>query len=234
MDSAMVETQDDVLTSALFRVASDPALVTTLHEIIGDFCHECRNALNSFKLSMYLAKRDLGLRTSGLLDDVESRYEAVEHRFERLQSICRPMALRPIRASLALVVEERSRSWTEAMAARGRELTFIPPQGPDVGDFDPVRLPESLDAFIQWRAEVGEAGSPALLRWGARDGRFELEWDEPGAECLVGSVRDPERPDPLALPFLARVITAHGGTTTLDLRDGLRLGACWPLVVHPT
>jgi len=223
---------DDALTGSLFRVATDLGMVTALHDVLGGFCHECRNTLNSLKLSLYLAKRESNVPTSDMLGEVESRYHEVEQLFDRLQLICRPMRVTPIRASLALLIQERSRSWVEAMSARERELTLVPPHEPDVGDFDPVRLTESLDAFVRWRAEVGEARSPAMLRWGVRDGRFELQWHEPRAGKPAGAAPGTARPDPLALPLLARVITAHGGTTTLDVDEGLRLEATWPLVMR--
>src|SRR5262249_4604588 len=100
------------------------------------------------------------------------------------------------------------------------------------GDYDPIRLASGLDAFVEWRSEVGEAGSPASLCWAIRGDRFEVAWHEPAAGGL--SRPDPPQagPDPLALPLLARVITAHGGNTALDVGDGLRIEASWPCNMH--
>jgi len=235
MDPLMVQAmQEEDLACSLLGVVSNPFKVRALHEILGGFCHQCRNTLNSLKLSIYLAKRDPAHSASLVWSDLDHRYRDVELLFDRLQAICRPMTLTPIKASLSLVMEERGPSWIEAMAARDRSLTLSPPTENDVGEFDPVRLPECLSTFIFWRAEVGEAGQPAQLRWGARADRFVIAWDEPTAWGIGGSGECSDRTDPLVLPLLARVISAHGGTLTLDLQDGLHLGATWPLAVRPS
>lgn len=236
MKSLMIEQTQGDLASSLSRIAANPEMVSALHEIMGGFCHQCRNILNSLKLSLYLANRDASASTIPGWSDLEGRYRSVELLFDRLQTLCRPMNLSSIHASLALVVQDRSRAWTEAMATRGRTLTLVPPTGSDVGDFDPVRLPEALDAFVLWRSHAGEPGQPATLCWAAVDDRFELTWSEPSAWGLgeTGAGGPPDRADALALPLLARVISAHRGSLTLSLRDGLHLGACWPLVARPT
>lgn len=229
----MVQAMQHVdLAGSLIDVVANPLKVSALHDILGGFCHQCRNTLNSLKLSLYLAKRDPSHATTAYWGELEERYRAVERLFDRLQAICRPMTLTPIKASLSLIMEERGPGWIEAMAARGRCLTLMPPTETDVGEFDPVRLPEGLGTFILWRAEVGETGQPAQLRWGTREDQFVIDWDEPTALGLAGPAEASDQTDPLALPFLVRVIAAHGGTLTLDNHDGLHLGATWPLAVR--
>lgn len=235
MDLQMVQAmQEDDLARSLIGVASSPSKVRALHDILGGFCHQCRNTLNSLKLSLYLAKRDASHVASPLWGDLDQRYKEVELVFDRLQAICRPLTLTPIRASLSLVMEERGPLWIEAMAARNRTLILVPPKTPDVGDFDPVRLPECLSTFILWRAEVGEFGQPAQLGWGIYEDQFLVEWDEPSAVGIGGSGASSDRSDPLALPLLARVLSAHGGTMTLNSHDGLHLRVSWPLTVRPS
>ena len=163
--------QEDDLACSLIDVVSNPFKVRALHDILGGFCHQCRNTLNSLKLSLYLAKRDPAHAASPDWGDLDHRYRDVELLFDRLQAICRPMTLTPIKASLSLVMEERGRSWVEAMAARDRCLTlFAPPAGNDVGEFDPVRLPEGLSTFIFWRPRLARratrpsfAGAPERI-----------------------------------------------------------------------
>src|SRR4051812_10760623 len=58
MESVMSKVvEGNRLTSSLCRIAADPAQVGTLYEILGGYCHQCRNTLNSLKLSLYLARR---------------------------------------------------------------------------------------------------------------------------------------------------------------------------------
>ncbi|WP_406696549.1 hypothetical protein V5E97_36755 [Singulisphaera sp. Ch08] len=226
--------QEDDLACSLIGVASSPTKVRALHEILGGFCHQCRNTLNSLKLSLYLTKRDTTHEASPLWGELDQRYKEVELIFDRLQAVCRPMTLTPIKASLSLIMNDLGPAWISAMAERDRSLHLIPPGTSDVGDFDPIRLPDCLNTFVLWRAEVGEQGQPAQLGWGIHENQFVIEWDEPSSLGIGDSAVDPARSDPLALPLLARVLSAHGGTMTLEYHDGLHLRATWPLNVRPT
>jgi hypothetical protein len=233
MKTLTVEQPQGDLAITLFRIASNPDMVQALHEVLGGFCHQCRNLLNSLRLSLYLANRDANASKLPQWPDLEGQYRSVEQLVDRLQAICRPMSLSLIRAPLSLVMRDREAAWTLAMSERDRSLQLVPPEGPDVGDFDPIRLADSLDAFVRWRAEVGEPAGQATLRWGVVDDWFELEWIEPTAETLQPAEVPSSGIDPLALPLLARVISAHGGTLSLQTCDGLHLGARWPLVARP-
>jgi hypothetical protein len=226
----MPERFDDELTASLVRVAADPAQVRSLHEILGSFCHQSRNLLNSVKLTLYLASRVRPCGTAGSWSSVEQRYRAVEAIFDRLQSICRPMVLTPLRASFAALVDDRRTAWISTMALRGRTLTFAPPAEDVVGEFDPIRLGEGLDAFVAWRAEVVPNGQPAHLAWCEEQGQFRLDWEESASGArTVGDRVDSSTS--LALPFLTRVISAHGGTLELGDGDGSRLTIRWPLTL---
>lgn len=234
MESVTIEQTQGDLAGSLFRIAANPEMVTELHQIMGGFCHQCRNTLNSLRLSLYLANRDSSAATIPAWSDLESHYRSVERMFDRLQTICRPMRLTPIRASLSLVIDQHWAEWVAAMGATGGLLERIAPAGPDVGDFDPIRLAEGLDAFVRWRAREGTPGQRAELRWVVSDGRFALLWSESGSSAGAACEDGLERADSLALPLLARVISAHGGTLDLSLRNGLHLGASWPVVARPT
>jgi len=222
----------DQLAEALVNVVSDPTKVRALHELLGGFCHQCRNSLNTIKLSLYLAQRvatepaDLDWRP------LDEGYREVETIFDRLHTLCRPMTLTLIRAPLSLIFEDRGPTWQNAMSARDAKLTVMSPSDdePVVGEFDPIRLAQGLDAFVVWRSELVPFGQPATLRWGVRDDRFTIDWHEPDVPSRPGS--DPS--DSLALPLLARIIAAHGGALALDHRNGFHLGANWPLTVRTT
>lgn len=222
------------LARTLVGVVSNPSKTHALHEILGGYCHQCRNTLNSLKLSLYLSKRDPTHVASPQWGELDEQYKAVESIFDRLQAICRPLVLTPIRASLSLILNERKPFWTETMAARSRILTLVPPHSSDVGDFDPNWLADALNSFVHWRAAVGEFGQPAQLGWSIYEDQFLIEWDEPSARGFVSVGPEASRSDPLALPLLARVVTAHGGQMTLNTHDGLHLRVSWPLIVRPS
>jgi hypothetical protein len=233
MESPMVEqrTVDELITS-LVRIAADPKQVSSLHEILGSFCHQCRNLLNSLKLSLYLARRDQRAAVDDSWNVIEPRYRAVEQFYDRLQLICRPMALVPLRTSLASLLDDRYPSWAEWMAEHDRRLEWNPPEAPTIGEFDPIRLGEGLDAFVAWRAQAGAPGEPARLSWREEDQRFRLDWDESGAPHSRHGDACGECTGSFALPLLARVVSVHGGTIDVDFREGLHLRIQWPLILH--
>jgi hypothetical protein len=223
---------DESLAVSLLRAAADPAERDRLHELLGGFCHQCRNTLNSMKLSLYLAKRGSDTKRRAVWSDLEPRYMAVEQFIERLQLIVRPMALTPVRLALSLLFEERGGAWSATMAASGRTLTCVSPPDPVVVSFDPFHLGHALDGLVAWRAAAGPPGTEASLHWWVDRGRSYLEWSE--------TVTNTERPaatrdEALVLPLLGRVATAHGGSFSIDARDGLLIRLNWPVdaFTHP-
>jgi hypothetical protein len=230
--SLQEKTEGD-LTTALFRIASDPTLVTALHQILGTFCHQGRNVLNSLKLNLYLAQRCRPDCERNRWEDLEACYGALEQLFDRLQAICRPMPLTPVRASLGLLMEEGRSGWAEAMSAHDRPFELVAPSKPAIGDFDPVRMRDGLDVFINWRARAGEPGQPASLSWSADRRAFHLDWDEPGSSGPSTVAEHGDSPDPFALPLLARVISSHGGSLDLNRRHGLHMSVRWPREFRP-
>jgi hypothetical protein len=221
------------LASSLLRVAADPESLDSLHGLLGGFCHKCRNALNGLKLSLYLAKRLSHPEALAQLKELESHYDSLERLFDRLQLICRPMAITPITLPLGLLIEERRGTWDEWMARRGRRLLVSSPGEAVIGEFDPNRLTQGLDALVAWRAGDGAPGEPARLRWRLQNQQFQLDWVERSAQGLDldSAPGGLDLSESLALPLLARVISAHGGHLDLTVRDGLRIGLRWPVAV---
>ncbi len=216
------------------RIVSDPVKAGSLHGLLRGFCHDCRNDLNSLKLSLYLARRGAEGSDPSIWDEFEPRYRAVECLFERLQAIYWPMVPETVRLPLELLVEERRPGWVESLSRNGRALGLDPPEAPTVGDFDPIRLGQGLDAFVSWRAAVGERGRPARLRWGAEAGQFHLVWSEPGARALEARDAADDQREPLALPLLARIVSAHRGAVEVTSDDGLQVHLRWPLDGRPS
>jgi hypothetical protein len=233
--SAAPGTADDAgqgLAEVLCRIVADPAQVDWLHQSLGPFCHEGRNILNVLKMSLYLARRHdaLAAGDGGVWNDVEQHYQAVEEFFDRLQMLWRPISLAPVPMSLSLLLEDRRPAWDTEFAARGRILEMSNPGAADAGQYDPHWLGRALDGFVVWRAGAGLRGGEARLNWWTDGGRFHLEWREPPGESDSRSPQD--RPEPLALPLLTRVIAAHGGVLDLLAAGGGHVRMSWPQVVR--
>jgi hypothetical protein len=219
-----------------------------LHGILGGFCHQYRNHLNSLKMSLYLACGPDSGTPSAVWREVEPRYTEVERFIDRLQLICRPTHLSLVRLALDLLIEERQGGWSDGLAARGRSLLLRPPEVVLVGEFDPTRLAQGLDDLVSWRAAVGDPATDLRLTWSSEGGLFHLVWDEP-AQVEPGSGPracrgfevggDPTENDgdrsaslcALTLPLLTRIISLHGGTVGTTSGESWRLDLRWPLDV---
>jgi hypothetical protein len=222
------------LGQALSRLVTDPVRVEALHAVLGPFCHRSRNILNSLKISLYLARRQETAPggSEDLWAEVEQRYRMVEEFFDRLQMLWRPLSQALVRIPLSLLLEDRRERWVAQFAAHDRVLQMRATGKDDAGDYDPNSLGAALDAFVAWRAAVGEADRDARLRWQTRERRFELEWDEPRAplRARAETASSALRPESLALPLLGRVIAAHGGVVELVEPSGGHLRLSWPHV----
>jgi hypothetical protein len=245
------EPQTDPLRLVLARVVSDPEQTRYLHKILGPFCHESRNILNGLKMSLYLAVR-CGEVPAVTWDAMERRYVAVEQIIDRVHQICRPAPLYPVRLPLDLLFKDHVSCWSRVLAAAGRRLAFEPPAEPVVAAFDPNRLELALDDLVRWRAACGRRGTVAKLGWATERGSAVIRWTEcdapEGAPVLEPSAQrggrrqpgltdadpDPAREGPdlldlFALPFVTRVLAAHGGTVESSDQDGWQLHMRWPL-----
>ncbi len=221
-------------TPSLLRVASDPRPIGSLHELLGGFCHKCRNTLNCLKMSLYLAKRDSEPDVLATLNQLEPHYREVEQIFDRLHAICRPITLTPVTLDLALLIDQRRLAWDAWMAARQRPLVVCSPREPAVGQYDPNCLGQGLDALVSWRAAAGTPREPARLRWHVHEQHFRLEWEERSAGGFDTPAIEAGPSASLALPLLMRVVSAHGGRLDLSVRDELLIGLSWPLALHRT
>ncbi len=210
----------------MLRAASDPSQCAGLYELLGTYCHQFRNALNSLKLGLYLAKRGAGCDRPAAWSTLDPPYVALERLLDRLQAIVRPMRLTLVRVPLGMLIDDRRVRWTELLAANGRALECRASSNDEPVAFDPYQLGLALDALAEWRAAAGPAGVSVILRWGIEGSNSELEWFEPAATAGESFTR---QSDELALPLLGRVTSAHGGALSVDTRDGLRIGLRWPL-----
>jgi hypothetical protein len=221
-------TTDEVLGDQLLRIARDPDLRQRVYEHLREYCHQCRNRLNSLKLSIYLAMRQSPSPTVDPWLEIERYYRDLERRVEQVQFLCRPLVLSRVALGLELLIDDRRGTWAQLLATRGRALEVVPPTNRAVASFDVDSLGRALDSVVAWRASDRSDARSAKLRWWVEDGFAHLVWEEPATALQPREVPPPEEPPTWTLPLLARVALAHGGDYRIDTERGWRLEVAWP------
>jgi hypothetical protein len=224
----------------MLPTVTDPERIASLRRMLSGFSHRCRNALNAIKLSLYLVRREQPGDLPVGWPSLEEACLEVERFFDHLQSIYRPMKLTLVRAPLGQFMAEQEPRWRTRLQGCGRALRVDPPGQDPPGDFDPIHLGMGLDAVVAWRVRVRGASRHPRLSWRTCDGYSEVSWEEAGTsppQIHPGGAGDRDREyqeptelDSLALPLLARIVTAHGGHTEWEPEPGC--GFClrlrWP------
>jgi len=222
------QTEDARLADQLLAIARNPILRHSVYERLGEYCHQCRNRLNSLKLSLYLARRGAVEGYAGTWDALDGHYLELELLIERVQVICRPMVLSRITVGLDLLIEDRRQEWTSILAGRGGDLSFIAPTDRALASLDIDRMILGLDALARWRSVAVAPGTTTRIRWWVDAGWAHLAWEEdpPRARFTLGTDPSPDRTWTLSL--LARVAAEHDGELRLNDRLGWRLELTWP------
>jgi hypothetical protein len=212
---------EDELSCSILRLVDDPERIENLRKMLSSFNHECRNSLNGIKMSLYLFKREADGPMPQRWLELERTYQELERLFDRLQVIYRPLSLTLVRSPFGQLVSERLPTWSSWFQHRGRALQVAPPGEDGPTDFDPMYLGLALDAFVAWRAEAGHAKFQTRLSWKVEDDSLEVTCEEvrPAGICpaverqraSAGSSRPLGHIDSLALPLLARIVSAHRG-----------------------
>jgi hypothetical protein len=222
------------------KPSGDPDALDPFGQLLRRYNHRCRNSLNGIKMGLYLFERESALPMGPPWNELSLMYEDIERLFDRLQMIYRTCSMTCVRSPLGQLISERLPSWRSWFGARGRDLAVNPPSHDDPGDFDPMYLGTGLDAFAAWRSAAGDCGRHPQLSWRIDAGCFEVSWDEAAHSSGCGgheADNDPsprsealESTDSLALIFLERIVSAHGGQveTTSDRAFGAKLR--WPQI----
>jgi hypothetical protein len=221
-------TTEELLGDHLLRLARDPDLRLMVYEHLREYCHQCRNRLNSLKLSIYLAMRQASSTAVDPWVEIERHYRDLESRVEQVQFLCRPLVLSRVTLGLDLLFDDRSESWTRLMATRGRGLELVPPADRAVASFDVDRLGKALDSVVAWRATESSAGQSARLRWWVEAGFAGVSWEETDTPRGPTDPSSPDQAPAWTLPLLARVALAHGGDYRIETDRGWRLEVAWP------
>lgn len=219
---------DHALADQLVRIARDPELRRLVYERLGDYCHQCRNRLNSLKLSLYLAMKQSSIVPPSHWNTIDLHYQELERRVDRVQMLCRPLELSRVTLSLELLFDDRRDSWMRLMSSRGRNLEFVRPSEKSIASFDVERLGQALDSLVKWRAGDTSASRSATLRWWVDSGYVHLIWEEPLARPFRQAESNCDEEATWTLPLLARVAIAHGGEYRLQEEHGWRLEVSWP------
>ena len=219
---------ENALAGQMLRLARDATLRGMVYDRLGDYCHQCRNRLNSLKLMIYLMTKQCADPTVGVWEEVNRHYRDLERKVEQIQTLCRPMTVSRVTLALDLLIDDRREAWTRTMIASGGSLEMIPPGSRTESKFDVERLGGALDALVEWRAGEVATGRPARLRWWVEQGVSHICWEEP-VRPETGVRRAPTAGDVIwALPLLVRVVEAHGGDCRVEESGGWRLDGSWP------
>ncbi|MEO6810395.1 MAG: hypothetical protein ABI353_14875 [Isosphaeraceae bacterium] len=217
------------LAGDLLKITASAEQLSTLYETLGEFNHLVRNRLNSLKLSIYLARQDGPKHLDEYWAELDRRYRTIEGFVERLQTIYRPMSLTPMRLTVGMLFDDLHAKWSKGFESRQVRFMLTSPSDQAVGHFDPIRLGQGLDALAAWRTDNAKANSLVHVEWHVAGEDVVVLWREPEVTCLpLDDAPEGDAPC-LALPLLARIITAHGGRLDASLEDGLLLQLRWPL-----
>jgi hypothetical protein len=222
----------------LLQIVNDLERVERLRAVLSGFCHRCRNSLNGIKMSLYLFRRESRGAVPDGWGEIETIYQYVEHLFDHLQTIYRPMTISMVRFPLDELIHHHVPKWRSWFESRGLKLQIDPPESEVPGDFDPAQLGLGLDAMAAWRADVGPIGVVVRVAWGVHEGSIEIRWRENAPRSAtrepasMSCQRDADSPsrrvDVLALPLLARILAAHGGQLACERGAGFGVLLRWP------
>lgn len=217
----------DDLTSEFLPVVDDPEQVAQLYALLRDHCHDLRGKLGEYRMAEYMARRSGVVHpgSEAALGEFEVRFGELVRFLDDLQMICRPMTPNPSGVSIGEILNEMHRRWATELAHAGRSLRWIAPNGPPEGCLDAFLLGHALDSFVSWRAEVAVGGDGVRARWAAESRGLRLLWEEPDVVPKPSITNLPC----LAPVLLGRVLRAHGGTLSLDDRNGFRLELSLPI-----
>ncbi len=231
---------EEGLSCSLLRLVHSDQQLRQLREELSGYTHRCRNLLNGMKMGFYFVRRGAEQPLPEWWDGLERNYRGIEELLDQLQMIYRPITLSLVRSKMGCLIQDRQRIWSDWFGSGCGTLDIArSPLEESAGEFDPMCLTMGFDALARWRAAALSPGQSAQLSWGTRDGQFEVSWiehagkvttvDRPQTSSVAGSSSPWSARQPLALPLLARVMTAHRGTMEWGMEPQFHTRLRWPL-----
>ena len=219
----------DPMTESFLALANDPRQTEQLYQSLRSFFHDARNRLGLIKSGLYLAQQAATADQLKLWDELDLHYQTVERFVERVQGLFQPASFEPYEGDLGAWLNERRLNWESWFGARDRRFSWCPPAQVARGWFDPTRLLQALDALMNWRAGVDGHDEAGRLAWSSDDTHLQLDWIETHAHPSGQVEARDARAISMALPLLAQVMSAHGGTLAVANTGGFAIGLRWPI-----
>jgi hypothetical protein len=230
----MASTQDcQGVARALMAIAADPGRTDELYGVLGEFCHGIRDRLNALKISLYVVNQSVSAEQGRCWQEVHEQYLGVEQFVDHFQTVFRPMSLNLMSVSLGRLLEENRDAWEGLIRSRGAKVFWSRPKTDPAGTFDPMRLIDALDRFVQSRVAELLPGTLVHVSWFSEDGQFRFSWEERNPPVAADQPpREECRNSMMALPMLARVMALHGGAVTARSCNGCSIELRWPMVAR--
>jgi hypothetical protein len=227
---AMTSNGVDGLSNAMLSIVSEEDQIALLHHHLDRYCHRFRNRLNSLKLCLFMGKKSLGESEfdKGQWQELETLYQVLENLMEQFQQYCRPSEVHPMEVSLRSFVQELRGTWSHRLSNREIQVEFHSTDCRSKCQLDLARMTLGLDALANWRGSVLPPGSTIVLNCWEDQGSFWLSWEESEPLPSARDDSDDEVAANIALPVLARILHAHGGTLEVTHQEPFRLLLRWP------
>lgn len=209
-----IAAQVDGLAGALLRCVEEPERIPLLQSLLDRYCHRLRNRLNSMKLSLYLSRRLSGEVYGPEWVRADLAYRTIEMTIEQVQLFCNPLQAMPVDGDLDVWVRDHRTSWEKLLVGHPVHLEYEPSSEPLPTQFDWYRLAQGLHGLVLYWAGLEDHDCVIRLSWGRELNSLFLRFESDSS-----IVRPKDSTENLALPVLARVLMAHGGTLLIPASE---------------
>lgn len=216
----------------LLELHDQPDALATLRRFLDRYLHRARNRLNTIRLGLYMARRNLG-RDHESIREIERSYEQVQRFLEHFQRFMLPIELSPVEGSLGQFLQDR----VQAHCRRSTGSDPIRPEFEVRWDgldhprrFDPNRLGSALDEYLLAVAAARPRNRSIGFHVAEQDAELHVAAFESTGAPLAPSPPEAARLSPcnLAMPWLARMFAAHGARFESCPSNKLLWLARWP------